>query len=165
MTGLDGCVIPKAEEADAGDEVAQSIVIKGIDTKNAMEKMHMTEDIYRNILKTYYKDLQGSLQRIEQEKNSNDIKNFVVDVHGVKSSSAGIGAYELSELAKELEKAGKEQRLDYIESHYEYFVKTAKEVVESIGVFYAGESSKVQQNVVTDSEIYTFTKEWIDAMV
>ena len=165
LTGLDGCVIPNVEEVDAGDEVAQSIVIKGIDTKNAMEKMHMTEDIYRNILKTYYKDLQGSLQRIEQEKNSNDIKNFVVDVHGVKSSSAGIGAYELSELAKELEKAGKEQRLDYIESHYEYFVKTAKEVVESIGVFYAGESSKVQQNVVTDSEIYTFTKEWIDAMV
>ena len=165
LTGLDGCVIPNVEEVDAGDEVAQSIVIKGIDTKNAMEKMHMTEDIYRNILKTYYKDLQGLLQRIEQEKNSNDIKNFVVDVHGVKSSSAGIGAYELSELAKELEKAGKEQRLDYIESHYEYFVKTAKEVVESIGVFYAGESSKVQQNVVTDSEIYTFTKEWIDAMV
>ena len=89
----------------------------------------------------------------------------MVDVHGVKSSSAGIGAYELSELAKELELAGKEQRLDFIESHYEHFVKIAKEVIEGIGIFYAEESSKVQEKVVTDSEIYTLTEEWISAMV
>ena len=125
----------------------------------------MTEDIYRSILKTYFKDLKASMPRIDQEKNSNDIKNFVVDVHGIKSSSASIGAYELSEQAKELEMAGKEQRLDYIESHYDQFVQTAKEVINSIDAFYHRESSKVQEKVIADSEVSTLTEEWIRAMV
>ena len=168
LSGLEACVSAETNASVEKVEVAKpesEIMIQGIDAKSAMEKMHLTEDVYRSILKTYFKDLKASMQRIAQEKNSNDIKNFVVDVHGIKSSSAGIGAYELSEQAKELEMAGKEQRLDFIESHYNHFVQTAKEVIESIEVFYNGESSKVQEKVVNDSEIYTLKEEWINAMV
>lgn len=147
------------------EEKGQSMVIKGIDVRSAIEKMHITEEIYVNILQTYYKDLQKALQRIDQEKNTNDIKNFVIDVHGVKSSSAGIGALELSTMAKELELAGKEQRLDFIESHYENFVYKAKEVVENIKVFLGEESAKTDEKKTADAQLHTLEQEWINAMV
>ena len=116
-------------------------------------------------MQTYYKDLQKALQRIDQEKNTNDIKNFVIDVHGVKSSSAGIGALELSTMAKELELAGKEQRLDFIESHYENFVYKAKEVVENIKEFFGEESTGIEEQKTTDAQLHTLDQEWIKAMV
>ena len=47
-----------------------------------------------------------------------DWKNYTIAVHGVKSAMRSIGALRISEIAKELEFAGKEDRLDYIRAHH-----------------------------------------------
>ena len=53
-----------------------------------------------------------------------DWKNYVIVVHGMKGSFKNIGAMDISEEAKALEFAGKEERIDYIlEKHREYMDK------------------------------------------
>jgi len=44
-------------------------------------------------------------------------------VHSVKSTSASVGAMALSSIAKELEYAGKEENLEYIEAHFAEFTE------------------------------------------
>ena len=89
----------------------------------------------------------------------------MVDVHGVKSSSAGVGAMELSELAKELEMAGKEQRFDYIEANYHNFIVKAEDMINNIKKFFAEESINKKEKNIADMEQHTLDKHWIKAMV
>ena len=130
-----------------------------------MERIQINEEIYLNILKTYYGDLQAKLQRIDQAKREGNIKNFVIDVHGLKSASASIGAMELSELAKELEMAGKNEELDFIESHYDTFFRKANEVEENLKEFFAEETVDGEEKMSTDFLQHTLDQEWIKAMV
>jgi signal transduction histidine kinase/DNA-binding NarL/FixJ family response regulator len=51
---------------------------------------------------------------IEKYYNDNDIPNYTIYVHGLKSSARAIGAIELSERAKYLEQCGNEHRVDEI---------------------------------------------------
>lgn len=146
-------------------EKTKSIFIKGVDVKGAMERIQVNEEIYLNILKTYYGDLQAKLQRIDQAKREGNIKNFVIDVHGLKSASASIGAMELSELAKELEMAGKNEELDFIESHYDTFFRKANEVEENLKEFFAEETVDGEEKMSTDFLQHTLDQEWIKAMV
>ncbi len=48
-----------------------------------------------------------------------DWKNYVITVHALKGNAKGIGAENLSELARQLEMAGKENRIAYILTHHE----------------------------------------------
>ena len=117
------------------------------------------------ILETYYGDLRKKLQRIEQAKKEGDIKNFVIDVHGLKSASASIGAMELSELAKELEMAGKKEQLDFIELHYDELVRKANEVEANLKEFFAEETVNGEEKMSTDFGQHTLEQEWRKAIL
>ena len=80
----------------------------GLDVKKAV--------LYCNGKEAYYKILQGYCE--EGEKNEEmleelyrkqDWKNYTIAVHGLKSALRSIGAVEVSEIARLLEKAGKDQ--------------------------------------------------------
>lgn len=47
-----------------------------------------------------------------------DLANYAIKVHALKSTSLTIGAEQLSECAKALEKAGKEEDADYIQENH-----------------------------------------------
>ncbi|MBQ4523907.1 MAG: response regulator [Lachnospiraceae bacterium] len=157
-------ITPEAEPVSKAIEKSDSLFIKGIDVQGAMERIQINEEIYLNILQTYYADLRTKLQRIDQAKREGDIKNFVIDVHGLKSASASIGAMELSELSKELEMAGKKEQLDFIESHYDDFVCKANEVEENLKEFFAEETVDGEENMSTDFPQQALDKRWIKAM-
>lgn len=78
-----------------------------VDLKTGMHYTGNSMEIYRQILTVY---LNGGLEKAAKIKNlyeQKDWKNYVIEVHALKSSSLSIGAKELSELAKEMEYAGK----------------------------------------------------------
>ena len=66
------------------------------------------------VLKIYYESGENRISDFQRYLDEQDYKNYVIAVHGLKSSSASIGAYEFSELAKAHEFAGKESRYDFI---------------------------------------------------
>ncbi|MDE5933910.1 MAG: response regulator, partial [Lachnospiraceae bacterium] len=74
---------------------------------------------FREIIGIYYKEGLKRSRQLEQFYVEQDWKNYVITVHALKSNSKGIGANELSELALQLEMAGKEDRIEYIREHHE----------------------------------------------
>lgn len=74
---------------------------------------------FRDIIRIYHTEGEKRRRQLKELFKDNDWKNYVITVHALKSNSKGIGANEVSELALNLEMAGKEGRTDYILEHHE----------------------------------------------
>jgi signal transduction histidine kinase/CheY-like chemotaxis protein len=61
-----------------------------------------------------------------------DIQNYVVIAHAMKSALANIGESEISLLAQKLEQAGRERNIDLIINETQPFLTTLQEVIEKI---------------------------------
>jgi len=140
------------------DIPSSSLGLKGIDSAQAMERMHLGEKVYIGILKTYYADLKNAHNRIIKAIEENDIKNFVVNVHGIKSTSASVGVIKLSELAKELEYAGKEGNIEFIDVHMAQFNDMCKEIMQVLHDFFDKEESNEEK------AFGTLDQEWVTAI-
>ncbi len=82
-----------------------SICIEGLDT-NAALKLLGSEKLLWAVLKDYYQVIRKKADRIKQLEQKEDLKNYTIEVHALKSASRQIGAIELSALAADMEKAG-----------------------------------------------------------
>ena len=133
-------------------------MLKDIDMAGAMERMHVSEDVYIGILRTYYRDLKNAVSRIKEAKGKADIKRFVVDVHGVKSTSASVGVMELSRLARELETAGKERDWTFVDENIGLFLQTCEEVIGTLQQFFEKEETGVNM------EMSVLEPEWVQNM-
>lgn len=144
-------------EAIEQSATGRSVAIQGIDADHAMKKMHLKEDEYITILHSYFIDLSASLKRIVSAKEEGRIKNFVIDVHGVKSASASVGASELSELAKQLEFAGKEENLEFINAHMPDFIEKCQSMITVLETFFAEDKEDEKE-----LKISALDKQWLE---
>lgn len=92
----------------------------GIDTAIGMECCADMEDIYADVVQTYFDedntaDLQGAL-------DSGDAMLYGTYAHGVKSASKSIGAMDFADFAYDLEMAGKAGDMDKIKAEHERFI-------------------------------------------
>ncbi len=85
-------------------------------------------DQYIKILQGYCEDCDDSGVLAQQLFEKQDWKNYVIAVHGMKSAMRSIGAMEISELARLLESAGKEGRMDYILENHEKLIEEYKKL-------------------------------------
>jgi len=145
-----------ASENPEDNKKHTAVSIAGIDAAGAMEKMHLDEASYIGILRSYYTDLPAALERIAHAQKTGDIKKYVIDVHGIKSTSASVGAMELSELAKQLEFAGKENNLEFIKRHMPRFVTICEEIIGALEHFFAKEREDAEEK-----EISILEKQWM----
>ena len=72
------------------------------------------EAAYYDILEVYARKGEEKRLQIDDYADKEDWKNYIIEVHALKSTSLSIGAAELSELAKKLELAGKAGDYDTI---------------------------------------------------
>ena len=88
---------------------------------------------YLEVVHIYYAtglDKKKDIQNFYEQK---DWKNYAILVHAVKSTSQGIGAAELSDMAKELERAGKSADENYIQNHHQEMMEEYARVLEELG--------------------------------
>lgn len=88
---------------------------------------------FREIIGIYYKEGLKRSRQLRQFYEEQDWKNYVITVHALKSNSRGIGANELSELALQLEMAGKEDRIGYIREHHAEMLGTYELLLRLLG--------------------------------
>ena len=83
-------------------------------------------DAYNEILEIYVRKAQEKHDQILALFNEKSWKNYVIEVHALKSSSLTVGSKPLSELAKELELAGKAGNYSLIDAMLEMYLKVAE---------------------------------------
>ena len=104
------------------NQPATSIEIDDLDTDGAIRLLG-SEKLFWNVLKEYYRVIKSKSEKIMKYYNEADWPAYTIEVHALKSSSKQIGASELSNMALELEKAGKENNISYIKEHNEACVQ------------------------------------------
>ena len=119
------------EESTSSPENADFISkLYFLDTKSGLEFAADDVDFYHQILTTYMNDDKRELlQKHYQEK---DWANYRIVAHSIKGTSLTIGAPAVSEAAKSLEFAVKEERYDYIDKHHEEVLKMYGELLEKM---------------------------------
>ncbi len=104
--------------ADAQDAARLHLTRAGVDLEKALAYCG-DEDGFREIIAIFHAEGKKRRENLDRYYHERDWKNYVICVHALKGNAKGVGAGELSEMARELEMAGKENRVDYILDHHE----------------------------------------------
>ena len=144
----------RTQDGTSGD----TPVIEGINAAEVMRRNGFDRATYLSLLKTWYEDLPIVMKRALTAKMTGDIKRFVIEVHSLKSSGAGVGATELSELARHLEAAGKEEDTDYIEDHMVEFISLCKQTEKRLEALFSVKEDEAAEDGVVK-------REWLEAVV
>lgn len=91
---------------------------EGLDVNAALEFVGDL-DLYREILYDYYMAIDEKSKKIRGYIESDNIKEYTVEVHAIKSSSRMIGAMELGNEAERLEHCGHHGDWDTIKADTE----------------------------------------------
>jgi len=118
----------KATETVHEMESNADIKIEGVDVEKALAMLDGNVNLYMELLAAFHKD---SADKINEIKNYNN-PLYTNHVHALKGTCASIGAFALSEMAKSLEKAGKQRDLSYIEQHNDEFIGALGVVLDRI---------------------------------
>ena len=129
------------EAVDDNEENLRNMLrrIENVDYDKAMTLCGKSEDILLSVIEVYVKSYSQIKERIDSTYAKEDLKNYAIEVHGVKSSSRSIGNDVLGEMAYRLEIEAKDGNIAYVkENHsefamkYEQFVGKLKEIVDKL---------------------------------
>ena len=120
-----------------------------LDTKTGMMYCAENEEFYREMLLTYLNhNKYGDIHAFYELQDWN---NYRILVHAVKSTSLSIGAVELSEAAKQLELAAKEENRYYIESHHGEVMKQYRDILDRLTGVLTEQSSGTQEEECSEA--------------
>lgn len=94
------------------------IEIKGVDIKTGLEHCSNNETTYIELLNTISRNGPRDIAKLMKDKEANDLKNYMINVHALKSVAATIGALELSSNAKQHEMAARAGNSEYIDENF-----------------------------------------------
>jgi HPt (histidine-containing phosphotransfer) domain-containing protein len=124
-----------AAEADARSDQTQlslgDTVIDGLNIPAGIKRFNGDEAVYLDVLRSYANNTGSLLEQI-QTTDWERLADYTIIVHGLKSSSRGIGAEMLGDRAERLEMASKDGDMDYISEHNADFIKSAERLVHDL---------------------------------
>lgn len=106
---------------------------------------------YKRIAAIYEKTGQNNLEKLQRTFDQENWDEYTVLVHGLKSTSKGIGANSLSDCAAGLENAGRMREISYIRKNHIHMVKYYSSVLQSLQQSFAiscGEGPSTQESLV-----------------
>ncbi len=92
-------------------------------------KMLGSEALFERILRQYYNALEQKLNTIDGLYVSKDWKNYIVEVHSLKSSSRQVGLIDISKMAAHIEQAGYNNDFEYIDACHNALINKGKEII------------------------------------
>jgi HPt (histidine-containing phosphotransfer) domain-containing protein len=107
----------------------------GIDYKTGLVYCQGDEKFYHSLLYEFARSTPEKSKKLFEYLRAEDLKNYGVMVHAIKSTSKTIGAAGLSDEALLLEKAAKNSDKDTIVNGHEAFLEKYKALADEIGKF------------------------------
>lgn len=104
--------------------------VRFLETNIGMQYCCDSEEFYREMLGSYLSNSKYDV--LNQSYKEGNWEDYRISVHALKSTSLSIGAVKLSEDAKQLEMAVKEDRIDYIKENHDGLMISYKELLEQL---------------------------------
>ena len=107
----------KPQKTDLPTDKKNILIAAGIDVDASLSFVGNMEN-YDDMLREFYNEIDDKLKQLQQAKNDNDMKNYAILVHGLKSECRFLGINKFADQAYEQEKASKEGNSEFINDHY-----------------------------------------------
>jgi signal transduction histidine kinase/HPt (histidine-containing phosphotransfer) domain-containing protein len=125
----------KHEEVMVADDssAAEEIVIKipGVDSKKGLSLYAGDTKVYVPMLRSYIANTPGVLEKL-RNVTADTLPAYVISVHGLKGTSAGIGAEAVREAAAELEAKSRAGDLQAVLAKNDKLIADAQIIVENV---------------------------------
>jgi polar amino acid transport system substrate-binding protein len=116
--------------------------IEGIDTAVGVARVGGSRNSYLNLLEMFCRDVEAGNALIEKAPEEATLRSFTTQVHALKSALGNIGASNLSQVAAQLEQAGREADLSAIRQNLTLFRERLDVLRGRIGEFLASSRNK-----------------------
>ena len=123
-----------------------NINIEGVDTGTGIFLSGGKPELYIETLAAYYRDGLEKIRKIKSCIETEELELYTIHVHALKSASANIGAFSISEEAKALENAGDDKDLLYIEKHNDIFLLNLKLLLDNISLVLAAYRKSLEES-------------------
>ena len=133
--------------------------IPELDLKSAMELMG-SEKLLFNVIEQYYRSIDKNIAKINASYENGNTELLTIEFHSLKSTSKQIGANKLSQMAKDLETAGKNNNNIYISENIEKFLDEYKTMKNVLSAYFG---NKDNENAV-NQDIKPLLDELSDAL-
>jgi signal transduction histidine kinase/CheY-like chemotaxis protein/HPt (histidine-containing phosphotransfer) domain-containing protein len=119
---------------DGGDDIdVRRIKIDGVDVEKGLAMSGGKGTHYIRTITMFYEDGFEKIKEIRNCMEIGDMHLYATHVHGLKSAAASIGAAAVSEEAKALETASKENNQIYVNGHNAKFLMNLEALLHNIG--------------------------------
>ena len=89
----------------------------GVNLESSLELLGDME-MYNSTIHDFYDELEEKWNRIVQSKNANDMENYAIDVHSLKSDCKYLGFTALADISYQHELKSKEKDLDFVNNNF-----------------------------------------------
>jgi CheY-like chemotaxis protein len=119
-------------------------------------------------IKMFYDSIDDNSKALEEAFDQNDIKMYTIKVHALKTAARIIGAKTLSDKARALEDAGKEDNWEFIELHHQDLMimyRAYLELLDKLNVDEEDEDS--DKGMISEADLqdaYEALRELVDQM-
>ena len=100
-----------------------------VDLNKALEFLGDME-MYDETVKDFLTEVDSKLENISKYKESQDMPNYAVLVHSLKSDAKYLGLMDLADIAYKHEMASKGNDINFVNENYDELIKLAKEKVD-----------------------------------
>ena len=111
-----------------------NIEIPGVDVKKGLLLFEDDEEIYLSVLQSYASSMPEALETL-RNVSAETLPKYLIKIHGLKGTSANIGAEDIRAKAKEIEVFAKAGDLDGLLARNGAFVKEVEELLKNINTW------------------------------
>ena len=108
-----------------------------IDVDSALELLGDV-DTYNETLKDFLEENKSRLPKLDNFYKSNDMENYEILVHAMKSDSKYLGFTKLAEMALDHQNHSSDKDVDYIKSHYDELIDEVNKITEIVKKYLEG---------------------------
>ena len=139
----------KKVKSKIGADIERRFSDLGILYNDALRGVGNSEEVYLSVAKAFLNSVKNTMDKLlhsaEKIEESDNLKTFHIEAHGVKSALANIGAMKLSAAARELELAAKQSNYVYINDNCFTFLSDLRRFTESLAALLAPPSGAAKE--------------------
>lgn len=141
-------VADKTEEKKSESE--DELLIDGLDVELGIRNLGGSRDAYLEVLRTFYESGKTKVDDILKYGLDGDAKSYMIEVHALKSTTATLGAPDISEEAKRQELMIKYNEGYPDEESIRRLNDSYRSLLDGIGAFFKGKDKEVEIETVHD---------------